>query len=411
MSASQKKILQRFIILFAAVSVALFVYQSMRNFNRPTGNDLTIYLNASDELFHGVNPYHQERAGYIYPLFLAVTLYPLALIGKSVIAKYVIASVWALLSFAAFFWGLTATTSRLRKPWYVLRCPLDKQRDWTLIALMIVALHPFLQDEFLNSQINLLVIGLIAAYFVLLETGKSTLAGVILAVAASVKLAPAILILYALAQRRYRTVLVFSLTVPLLIIGIPLLVAPDALLYYKSYFSEVTTALTRKEAGLGYRSFSLLSTVTHAFALQLPAVLRVALTGALTLLLSIPVFLFFQRQSRNISAEQKLIVFALFTSIVPLVFPMSESHHLLILMFPLIVALAHCRELLEQGKSLWQENTSRILISAFAVLHLGQLFKATPLRFLGILGIYYGVLHLLNESAETNLAGDNEAIG
>ncbi len=383
------------LFVFAFGSVALFSYQSVRNFNRPDGNDLTVYLNAADEFYQDVNPYQHEIRRYIYPLFLTTVLYPLALVAKSSIGKIAVSGLWAFLSFLVFFVTVRVIKRRVSDSGEVAGDASSPRARVLFYALMIVALYPFLQDEFLNGQINLLVIGLVGLFFVLMESGKQMSAAFVLSVAVSIKLAPGIFILYALGQRQWRTVLYFAVMTPALIFGVPALVSSHVLEFYTYYIHIVTATLTAKEASFGFRSFSILSTVTHSLSVTLPSTTRIVLSGALTVVMSLPVFMYFRHGM--VSHFQRLGAFGLITSIIPLVFPMSESHHLLLLTFPVIVILVYLRGLLSAGVSLFRDNIAIVFMVSLLVLHIGQALKDTPLRFLGLCGLYFGLAFLLRK--------------
>jgi len=380
------------LLLFAFGSVGLFTYQSVRNFNRPDGNDLTVYLNASDEFYHDINPYQHTIRRYIYPLFLTSVLYPLALVAQSAFGKALVSGLWAVLSFLVFFLTIASIRRRLSTGSPVLR---DIQERLLFYALMIIGLYPFLQDEFLNGQINLFVVGLVGVFFVLLESGKQKSAALVLSIATAIKLAPAVFVLYALAQKRFRTVLYVTALTPALIFGVPALVSSHVLEFYTYYFHTVTATLTAKEASFGYRSFSALSTITHALSVTLPPLVRIGLSGALTLALALPAFVY--ATHRATSTWRRVVMLALSASIIPLVFPMSESHHLLILTFPMIVIAFYLEDMLRSGVSLLRDGVTTVFLPAFVTLHIGQAFKETPLRFFGVLGIYFGLALLLRK--------------
>jgi hypothetical protein len=75
----QRPSVRRASVVVLGLLVLLFAVQTWRKAYRPDGNDLTSYLAASRALAEGSNPYEVDTPfPYIYPLFPALALIPLA---------------------------------------------------------------------------------------------------------------------------------------------------------------------------------------------------------------------------------------------------------------------------------------------------------------------------------------------
>ncbi|MEW5796929.1 MAG: glycosyltransferase family 87 protein [Candidatus Zixiibacteriota bacterium] len=205
-----RKILTAVVITVAAGSLLLFYYQSVRNYFKFAEIDFTSYLRASAWFFSAENPYQEVTRRYLYPLFLLVVVYPFTLLQQGPLGKSVSISVWSLGAVATFLATMAATW----KHQFNLASKRSALRANLLpAALLVLMLHPFLQDEFLNSQANLYVLGCIAAYFFFLERDRQFWATLFLAAAASIKVAPALCLLYAVVSKQFRTPVYFVVLV------------------------------------------------------------------------------------------------------------------------------------------------------------------------------------------------------
>src|SRR5438105_3108561 len=102
----------RAIWLLGAVVIAALLVQTWTRAERPGGIDLTSYLEAARIVARGGgNPYSQTAsAPYIYPLFLAFALIPLAYVPAPAALL-----IWFVASIAALLWT-TRTMLRIAYP-------------------------------------------------------------------------------------------------------------------------------------------------------------------------------------------------------------------------------------------------------------------------------------------------------
>ncbi len=378
-------------VAFAVVSIVLFYYQSIRNYFKFEEIDFTSYVRASQWFFEGQNPYQEVPRRFIYPLFVLVLLYPFKLLNCTAIGGGISIALWSLGAYLAFFW--TIGTS--------LKLIYNKSSAWESLksfylfpVLIVIMLHPFLQDEFLNGQINLYVIVCILGFFVFVETDRRIPAAILIAAAISIKLSPALCLLWVLFTRRYSILFYAMIFVFLMNIVIPQIINSGTIEYYRYFFEEVVPLLTASDAERGFRHFSILSTAGYLFHIQWNPILKLAITALLSGFLISP-FIFIHKKSEFCgSAFYDYIIFAGIISVIPLVFPMSEPHHLLILIFPFVAMLVYWKDVIEGHKSIWKDALSLLFIGSVLGLQIGHGLKDTPLRLIGLLGIYTGMVLL-----------------
>ena len=176
------------VALLAALAV-IWCGQTIRKAERSTGNDLVGYLAASQALYAQQDPYHlADRFPYIYPLFLATVIRPLASLPVRA------ASVaWFVLQWACLIYVLRAARLRFGR------------REVTgpaAILILVAIFGDVLQIEFLNGQVNLIVLCLIVASVALAEA-RPSIAPALLGAAIAIKLTPALLLVYWAVRRRF----------------------------------------------------------------------------------------------------------------------------------------------------------------------------------------------------------------
>ena len=176
------------VALLAALAV-IWCGQTIRKAERSTGNDLVGYLAASKALYAQQDPYHlPDRFPYIYPLFLATVIRPLASLPVRA------ASVaWFALQWACLIYVLRAARLRFG----------PREVTGAVAILILVAIFgDVLQIEFLNGQVNLIVLCLVVASVALAEA-RPSIAPALLGAAIAIKLTPALLLVYWAVRRRF----------------------------------------------------------------------------------------------------------------------------------------------------------------------------------------------------------------
>ena len=340
-------------ILAAAAVVATVILgaQTWHKAFRADGNDLTSYLLSARALWDGQSPYGLDTPfPYLYPLFLAFAIVPLALLpyGAAVIAWFA-ASVAAL---GAILLGPT----KLGPPKLG-----TSEGGWTLgselaIAAAVLVTFNIIQNNLLNGQVNFFVVlccvlavasaGPPSAfsqcatadkegghYAGLESQGRRELAaGAWLGVGIALKLMPALLLVYFLVRRQFRAILVAVVTALVLALVPSVLIIGGSEAAGESGFSRITAvhwqylrevltpmATTPEGPVLAY---SVASVVQRAFgtspALWIDALCAAGVLGAI-------VVADVRRWRRR--GDDRAAAVAYLVAIV-LISPKSETHHL-----------------------------------------------------------------------------------
>ncbi|WP_432982547.1 glycosyltransferase 87 family protein [Dactylosporangium sp. CA-233914] len=180
--------------------VALVVYGHIWYRNRHDWFDLGIYRQAVNwwldghDLYDFVKPDDtQGTLGFTYPPFGALILVPFAVLPwTGAVVLYSVITIAALL----------ITT-------YWLLAPVARAKGWGLPFAMILALAVIsalepVRENYTFGQINMVLVLLVLADLLVLLPRGSRWAGVLIGLAAAIKLTPAIFIVYLLISRRYR---------------------------------------------------------------------------------------------------------------------------------------------------------------------------------------------------------------
>jgi alpha-1,2-mannosyltransferase len=214
-------------ILLAAAAL-VWCSQAVRKAERQTGNDLVGYMAASRALYAGGDPYHlPDRFPYIYPLFLAAVIRPLAALPLRAASV-----LWFAIQAACLWWVMRI----------VIRDSTLRPRDLLVLAAVVVAVFgDVLQNEFVNGQVNAIVLALAVAA-VHLGGGRPRVAAPLLGAAIALKLTPALFLLYWAVERRYRLAAESVLWAIVLILS-PAIVAGERVLpMYGTYVREFILA-------------------------------------------------------------------------------------------------------------------------------------------------------------------------
>jgi alpha-1,2-mannosyltransferase len=158
-------------------------------------NDFNVFYFASQEVIAGRDPYQRSIGAwtpYLYPPLLAEMLIPLALAPLPVAAYF-----WFLINVAALVVALKMLTALNEQH-------LLSNRKYLLMAGTVVLLSRFILDNLSLGQVNLLVATLAMAHVYFFAKEKKIASSLALAVAVSIKLTPAILIVWHLAKRRFK---------------------------------------------------------------------------------------------------------------------------------------------------------------------------------------------------------------
>jgi alpha-1,2-mannosyltransferase len=198
------------LLAFVLITLASGLYFARKSGTDPDAysNDFNVYYHAAREVIGGRDPYQHSLGDwtpYIYPPLLAEIIVPLAFLPLPV---------------AAYVWFVVGAGSIVAAAWISARLATDSEGTFVLeqsasalasrraaiaVCAAIVVLR-FVLDTFNLGQVNALVLVLAVAHVHLYARDRKALSAVALVIAVSIKLTPALLLLYHLAKLRLRFV-------------------------------------------------------------------------------------------------------------------------------------------------------------------------------------------------------------
>jgi alpha-1,2-mannosyltransferase len=198
------------LLAFVLVTLASGLYFARKSGTDPGAysNDFNVYYHAAREVIGGRDPYQHSLGDwtpYIYPPLLAEIIVPLAFLPLPV---------------AAYVWFLVGAGSIVAAAWISARLATDSEGTFVLeqsasalasrraaiaVCAAIVVLR-FVLDTFNLGQVNALVLVLAVAHVHLYARDRKALSAVALVIAVSIKLTPALLLVYHLSRLRLRFV-------------------------------------------------------------------------------------------------------------------------------------------------------------------------------------------------------------
>ena len=171
-------------------------------------NDFNVYHHAAKEILAGRDPYQNslgEWTPYLYPPLLAELLVPLAMLPLP-IAAYL----WFLISAASMFSAarMSATLTSKSDEDAADKHESHVARFLSLRAAIaagaVVVLLRFVLDTFNMGQVNTVVAGLAVAHIYFYARDRKALSAIALVLAVSVKLTPALFLVYHIAKMRLK---------------------------------------------------------------------------------------------------------------------------------------------------------------------------------------------------------------
>jgi alpha-1,2-mannosyltransferase len=188
-----------FLALLVTCVLASGIYFARKSGADPQtySNDFNVYYYAAREVVAGRDPYQRsigEWTPYLYPPLLAELLVPLALLP---------------LPLAAYVWFVINAVSIGAAAWMsaVLATQAAARSDAWRAVLAVCALSVILRfvlDNFNLGQVNLVVAGFAVAHVYLYARNRKLLSAIALVLAVSIKLTPALLLVYHVAKLRLK---------------------------------------------------------------------------------------------------------------------------------------------------------------------------------------------------------------
>ncbi len=307
-------------IAIMLVLALVFLIQTYGKANRPQGFDLSSYLMSAKALMHGEDPYATGSPfPYLYPPFLAFSLIPLAVLPY-----------WL----AVFLWYLAAILSLILVARFLIPILGEgvgvgwHSGVYVPLTALCVLLGPMLQNNLLNGQVNFIVLALCVLFLKLHLDRRHNLSAVVLAAAISVKLVPAIFLLFLLVRRRYSAALlacVFAVgfcLVPALFMG------DQATSIYSGWIESMTSLASSDGPEKGTMFFTLGGFLPYV----LPGLSGLVMIKVVSALVVIAVIAGLDIYSQSRSPKSNEVwVFSAYLLATLLVLPISETHHLALL--------------------------------------------------------------------------------
>jgi len=307
---------KRYLTLSLSLLIMLiFFIQMFGKASRKDGWDFSSYLLSSIAFFNGTNPYATGSIfPFVYPLFACVILYPLASV------PYWIASVvWFFLSTLALCFS-TLTVFRLYDS------SLTYKDIAALFFIPFIILVDVIQNNFLNGQINIIVLFLCILFFKYSLESRRLVASLLLSAAISIKLTPAIFLLYLIIRRDF-----LSLVLTLVFLAVFIFALPYAIAGHKTvewYSQYIQSFLVYNIASRGEVSdefgYSITAIFSHFFPL-IPKLLSFLLASLVSILPIVWVHFTSQKDERT----KQAVLLSLYSIAFLLVTPMTETHHLI----------------------------------------------------------------------------------
>ena len=346
-----------------AVLVAVLAVQTFGRVGH--GVDFETYLAASQQLWNGGDPYAVGAgAPFLYPLFLAVILWPL----------------WHMpLVWAAAIWFALSIGSAGAAIWAVtgVHGGLGSRRVLVALAIVAVLLAEIGQNNLRNGQVNLIVVGCCGAFIWTWAQGRRWSASLWLAAAIAIKVTPAIFLIMVALRRDWRSLTVTLLATFMFAGVLPWAVAGsrawnDSGEYVQSFLvgrSTGTDAPAEEQRPLS------LPTFVRKYAGVVTPVDFLILSGAVILALAFGI-------DRGVARTGPHAALLGCTYLATIVFatPMTEVHHLAFLLPGLVLLMARALAgLMPPG---------RIVALALVILAFMVLRRVPGAAFAGVAGTW-----------------------
>lgn len=306
--------------------ITFFLINTFRKAFREIGYDFTSYLLSSEAFFSGANPYQTDTVfPFIYPLFICIPLIPLTFLPY-----WLSVFIWFSLNLAALFFS-SRILFRLFKP------ESSSSSLLLIFCFSFLLLYGIISNNFLNGQINFIVLFLCTLFLFCYLKNKKILASLLLAAAFVTKLTPAVFFVFLFFRKDFKSIFLAILNSLILAVLLPwLFVGSEVFDLYKEYFQSFLVSKLSEEHITGRVSFALQSVVSSVTP-GIPKHLTFIVSAIIVLAPIIYVQLKTARSSGH-SNIRNLHVFSLYMLSMLLISPMSETHHM-IYVYPSVLVI------------------------------------------------------------------------
>lgn len=362
------------LLSIAFIMIVVMIVQTYSKAYRENGYDFTSFMLSAEALVLGEDPYSTDTPfTYIYPLFLAFILIPFTMIPY-----WLSNTLWITLNLVSV--GVIAKIlNGLSQPFNRIAAGSDLVFPSVVVFLLLFS--P-IQSNFLNGQVNIVVLLFSVLFFRNYLRGKSLIAGTWLGAAIALKLLPAIFIVFLLLRRQVR-VAIYSVSMALLFCLLPWVITGNRLFEYYRYYAEAFLfghlfgSQAPHPSGVILNLYSVAGFIYPRLAGGGMIVKLSCTLITLGVIVLIDTNLRSKNRSNNgLGSFSVYLVGAVFMS------PISETHHM-ILLFPAIYILAR-KYIVEPN---WISRQRVVLAISYIVSFnvLGHLMPRTPITFLSII--------------------------
>jgi alpha-1,2-mannosyltransferase len=193
------------LVIGGLLSGLFFASKSSNNPNAYS-NDFNVYYHAAREIISGHDPYSHSLGDwtpYIYPPLLAELAVPLAVLPLPLAAYLWFLINAASITLAAYLSVTLLSENTVGGAQQSRHSDADIWRE-VIAAGAILMVFRFVLDTLNLGQVNGLLAALAVAHIYLYSRGRRTLSAIVLAIAISIKLTPALLLVYHLAKLRLK---------------------------------------------------------------------------------------------------------------------------------------------------------------------------------------------------------------
>ncbi len=306
--------------------------------------DFEIFFYASKDLFAGKDIYlikYHEWYHYYYSIFFTFLLAPFTFLPL-----YIAKVIWLILNifFVYRIWKILVS-------WLPLAL-LDRKREWLFIILAFIFILSFLRDNFHLGQVNIFILYLTLEGLFLIVNNKKIVGSLLITLGIDVKLLPAIMLLYLVYRKEWKSVLwilvfiIAFLFLPGLVIGFDfnnsLLIERWHLLNPMNQEHILDTTETSFQSLSSLLATLLVRNCGDVHALALRRNIADISVASLNILINIVrgAFLLFSVNflrtkpfTKTVNKLQRLYEISYLCSIIPLIFP-HQQHYAFIFIFP-----------------------------------------------------------------------------
>jgi hypothetical protein len=250
------------------------------------------------------------------------------------------------------------------------------------LLLLILLILNILQNNFLNGQVNILVLFFSVLYFYFFSKGKLINASLFLSAAIAIKLVPLIFLLLAFRKEKLPVLFYTSIITLVFIFLLPLIFAGNNLFeYYQYYLSNFLLKSVSSSTG-DHKMFYTLSGFLNYIFPSLTGITWLKYISALIIVLL--VLHIDYRWVKNNFNVLGIHIFSLYAICILLISPMSETHHLVFIL-PGLSLILYEIIIRKRFKELYLLITFILFV---ILLWIGEVTRSVPFHFTALIVLF-----------------------